>query len=132
MFKIDSENQIIYLTRGDSADIIFSARTDNGTGEQFHPTKYDKLTFCVAKKLEEEPLIQIVNEMDNDEMSFWSVSIEPHHTENLKPAKYNFDVQVEIRDSTTGELVGVKTIIGKTDDITPYFILWGDISPQGE
>ena len=128
MFKIDSENMIIYLTRGDSASIIFSARTQQG--EEFHPTKYDKLYFSAAKKLGEEPLIEIVNEMDEDESAFWTVDIDTEDTKHLNFGKYNFDVQIEIRDSEEGSPVSVKTIIGKTDEVTPYLILWGEISPE--
>ena len=129
MFKVDSENMIIYLTRGDSASIVFSAKTQEG--EVFHPSKYDKLCFSAAKKLGEEPLIEIVNEMDEDESEFWTINIDTEDTKKLNFGKYNFDVQIEIKDSAESEPVAVKTIIGKTDEITPYLILWGEISPEG-
>lgn len=130
MFKVDPENMIIYLTRGDSASIVFSAKDE--LGEQYHPTQYDRLTFSVAKKLGENPLIEIINEMSDDEEKFWTIDIETDDTKHLNFGKYNFDVQLEMRNSYSGDLEAVNTIIGKTDDITPYFILWGEISPEGE
>lgn len=130
MFKIDSENMTIYLTRGDSASIIFSAKTDEG--EYFHPTKNDRLYFSASKKYGEEPLIEIMNVMDDDEAEFWAIDLETEHTKHLGFGKYTFDVELELRDSGTGELQGVKTIIGKTDEITPYLVLWGEVSPEGE
>ena len=130
MFKIDSENMTIYLTRGDSASIIFSAKSDEG--EQFHPTKNDRLYFSAAKKHGEEPLIEIMNVMDDDESEFWTINLETEHTKHLNFSKYAFDVEIEMRDSVTDELTGVKTIIGKTDEITPYLVLWGEVSPEGE
>lgn len=130
MFKVDSENMIIYITRGDSASIIFSAKDKNG--EVFHPTAGDRLTFAVAKKFGDEPLIEIINEMGSSEEDFWAVNLLSEHTNDLKFGKYNFDVQVEMVDAITGEVTAVNTIIGKTDDITPYFIIWGEISPEEE
>lgn len=130
MFKIDSENMIIYLTRGDSASIVFSAKTDEG--EEFHPTRNDRLYFSAAKKFGEEPLVEVMNVMEDDEAAFWTINIETEHTKHLKFGKYTFDVEIEMRDAETGAIEGVKTIIGKTDDLTPYLVLWGEVSPEGE
>lgn len=130
MFKIDSENMIIYLTRGDSASIVFSAKDENG--QVYHPNTNDRLSFSVAKKFGEEPLIEIITIMQDDEESFWTINLNASHTKDLSFGKYCFDVQLEMRDSESGELAGVNTIIGKTDEVTPYFIIWEEVSPEGE
>ena len=130
MFKVDSENMTIYLTRGDSASIVFSAKDENG--QIFHPTANDRLSFSVAKKFGDAPLIEIVTIMQQDEEAFWTINLNADHTKNLNFGKYCFDVQLEIRDTNSGDLISVNTIIGKTDDISPSFVLWEEISPEGE
>ncbi len=130
MFKVDSENMTIYLTRGDTDSIIFSAKDQDGN--QFHPTTNDCLVFSVAKKYGDEPLIEIYNKMTGIEEDFWVINILPEHTENLNFGKYAFDVQLEMRDDSTGNLTAINTIIGKTDEISPQFILWGEVSQESE
>lgn len=130
MLKIDSETMTISMTRGDTVDIIFSAI--NEEGESFHPTRNDRLIFSVARKIGEAPIIVIMNEMTNDEAQFWSIRINPEHTEELKFGKYAFDVQLEIRNSESGEVEAIDTIIGKTDTISPSLILWGEITQESE
>ena len=132
MFKIDPENMIIYLTRGDSAGIVFSA--SNCQGDQFHPTKNDRLIFSASKKFGEEPLVEIINTMGENESEedFWSIQINPDDTKNLGFGKYVFDVEIEMRNSESGELEAVDTIIGQTDCVTPTLILWGEVSLESE
>lgn len=130
MLKIDSETMTISMTRGDTVDIIFSAV--NEEGELFHPTKNDRLIFSVAKKIGDEPIICITNEMNNSEEEFWSIRINPSDTNELKFGKYAFDVQLEIRSSNSGALEAVDTIIGKTDTISPSLVIWGEVSKESE
>lgn len=130
MLKIDSQTMTISMTRGDTVDIIFSAV--NEEGELFHPTKNDRLVFSVATKIGNDPIICIINEMNDNEVDFWSVKINPEDTNELKFGKYVFDVQLEVRDSETGALQAVDTIIGKTDTISPTLVLWGEVSKESE
>lgn len=130
MLKIDSNTMTISMTRGDTVDIIFSAV--NEEGNLFHPTKNDRLIFSVAKKLGEDPIICIINEMNENEEDFWSIRIEPQNTSELKFGKYPFDVQLEIRGSDNGALEAVDTIIGKTDTISPSLVIWGEVSKESE
>ena len=48
MLKIDTEKMMICLTRGDTANIVFSAIDDTGTS--YTPVLNDVLRFSVAKK----------------------------------------------------------------------------------
>lgn len=130
MFKVDPENMTIYLTRGDTASIIFSAKDYDGN--DFHPTVNDRLIFSAAKKVGEEPLIEIINKMEDNEEDFWTVQLNPEHTENLSFGKYAYDVQIEMRNSSSGDLETVNTIIGRTDEISPYLVLWGEVSQESE
>lgn len=124
MIKVDTETMWIYLTRGDSAIIVFSA--ENEKGEPFHPSNGDKLVFKVTKKLgdEESRVLIIENEMDDNEEEYWSIKFKPEDTKNLAFGKYFYDVEINICDD--GEVVDVDTIIGKTDEITPTFMIWGE------
>jgi hypothetical protein len=124
MVKVDTKTMWIYLTRGDSAIIVFSA--ENEGGEPFHPSNGDKLVFKVTKKLgdEESRVLVIENEMDNNEEEYWSIKFKPEDTKNLAFGKYFYDVEINICDN--GEVVDVDTIIGKTDEITPTFMIWGE------
>lgn len=126
MFKIDDEKKIIYLTRGDDAAITFSAKDDEGN--EFHPTVKDRLIFSVGKRWNDEPIFVISNEMEESEEAFWLILIKPEHTKSLPVTKFNFDVQLERRNNTTGDLEFTNTIIGKTEEINPQFILWGEMS----
>lgn len=130
MLKIDSQTMTISMTRGDTVDIIFSAV--NEEGDAFHPTKNDRLIFSVARKLGEEPIICVVNEMNESEEDFWSIRIEPSDTNELKFGKYPFDVQLEIRGADNGALEVVDTIIGKTDTLSPSLVIWGEVSKESE
>lgn len=124
MVKVDTKTMWIYLTRGDSAIIVFSA--ENEEGKPFHPSNGDKLVFKVTKKLgdEESRVLVIENEMDNNEEEYWSIKFKPEDTKNLAFGKYFYDVEINICDN--GEVVDVDTIIGKTDEITPTFMIWGE------
>ena len=130
MLKIDEETMWISMTRADSENIVFGAK--NKAGEDFHPTKNDRIIFSAAKKVGDEPLIVIMNEMNNDEEAFWNIRFNPEHTENLPFGKYAYDVQIETRSSTTGSLQNVDTIIGKTDTLSPTLVLWGEVSKESE
>lgn len=48
MLQIDSEKMIIAMTRGDTANIVFSAVDDQG--QAYTPVPNDVLRFAVAKK----------------------------------------------------------------------------------
>lgn len=124
MIKTDKEKQWIYLTRGDTADIKFGAKDDQGT--EFHPTAKDKLIFSVCHVWNTTPIFTIENEMGSSENEFWTVRFEPEHTKDLEVKKYVYDVEVNKIDSVTGELQDRITIIGKTDTLNPTFVLWGE------
>lgn len=130
MLIVDPEIMSISMTRGDTANIIFGAKSEDG--EVFHPTLNDRIIFSVAKKFGEEPLITIMNKMESNEEEFWTIQIEPELTSNLAFGKYVYDVQIEIRDSSTDEITSIYTIIGKTSEISPYFTLWGEVSKESD
>lgn len=124
MLNIDSEKMLIELTRGDTANIVFSAKTEEG--EDYEPVANDKLKFAVAKKVGAEPLFEIENEMTDDAERFWNIEIKPEHTEALKFADFVFDVQLETADGQ------VDTIIGKTDTLSPTFRVWGEVATESD
>ena len=131
MIKVDKSKQLIEMTRGDSANIVFSAAYPDDTPEV--PHKYvaqtgDRLKFSIGKKYGSW-LTEIVNEktsgMTEDE--FWTIAILPEHTSELKFRDYYFDVQLEVYDSNA-DTYDIVTIIGQTDDIAPTIRLWGEVS----
>jgi hypothetical protein len=121
MLKIDSEKMIIAMTRGDTANIVFSAVDEEGTA--YTPREGDELRFAVAKKVGATPLFEVVNVMGADETAFWTITIASQNTNSLKFADYAFDVQLK----HDGE---VDTIIGKTDSINPVFRVWGEVAEE--
>lgn len=131
MIKIDQDTQWIYMTRADSENIIFGAK-DKVTGDPYVPTLKDRLIFSAAKKVGDEPLVEIMNEMTGNVEAFWNIRFDPEDTESLSFGKYAYDVQLEIRNSYTGEIDDVKTIIGKTDTISPTLVIWGEVTRESE
>ena len=125
MLKIDSEKMIIAMTRGDTANIVFSAVDDQG--QAYTPVEHDKLKFSVAKKVGATPVFQIPREMTNDATKFWTITIEPQHTNPLKFGDYVFDVQLTRYNDGDEQ---VDTIIGTTDDMTPIFRVWGEVATE--
>ncbi len=123
MLKIDKDTMTIFLTRGNSANIVFSAKNEDD--EEFHPTAGDKIIFEASKKVGEEPVLVIENTMVDDEEAFWTIRFNPSDTENLSIGKYAFDVDIEIYAGNI--LVDRDTIIGKTDTVSPTLVLWGDV-----
>ena len=69
MIRIDQDTQWIYMTRSDTENIIFGAK-DKETKEPYVPTVKDKLIFSAARKVGDEPLVQIVNEPDVTEPTY--------------------------------------------------------------
>ena len=126
MLKIDKETKFIYMTRGDAESVVFSAKDDEG--EAFHPTVNDRLVFSAAKNWGDDPLLQISNTMVDDEEDWWTIEFEPEDTKPLEFKKYVYDVQIEMRNSETGELEKPVTIIGKTDKLNPMLVIWGEVS----
>lgn len=59
MLKIDSENMVISMTRGDTANIVFSAVDDEGN--EYEPQVGDIIRFAVAKKVGAVPLFELQN-----------------------------------------------------------------------
>lgn len=128
MLKIDSEKMIIAMTRGDTANIVFSAVSEDGV--TYNPVTNDVLRFAVAKKVGADPVFTpITNIMSNDATAFWTITIQPAYTNNLKFGDYVFDVQLTRHDEDTGEEI-IDTIIGTTDEIQPIFRVWGEVSPE--
>lgn len=114
-----------YTSQGVTLQLLYFQQKMKG-GEPFHPSNGDKLVFKVTKKLgdEESRVLVIENEMDNNEEEYWSIKFKPEDTKNLAFGKYFYDVEINICDN--GEVVDVDTIIGKTDEITPTFMIWGE------
>lgn len=131
MIRIDQDTQWIYMTRSDTENIIFGAK-DKVTKEPYVPTVKDKLIFSAAKKVGDDPLVRIENEMSSDAEAFWTIRFEPEDTENLAFGKYAYDVELQMRNSVTGELDDRKTIIGKTDTLSPTLVIWGEVTKESE
>ena len=131
MIRIEQDTQWIYMTRADSENIIFGA-VNKITGEPYVPKEKDKLIFSAAKKVGDDPLVKIENEMVDNAEAFWNIRFDPEDTEDLPFGKYAYDVELQIRNSVTGELEDRKTIIGKTDTISPTLVLWGEVSKESE
>jgi len=128
MLNINTETMMIELTRGDTASIVFSAVDSEGT--TWTPTAGDKLTFSVAKKWGGTPMMVIENEYDGESLEdFWTIVIptdkwlDDNGADKFKFQDYVYDVQI-----TTS--TGTETIIGKTDEITPTFRVWGEASEE--
>ena len=125
MLKIDTEKMMICLTRGDTANIVFSAVDEAGT--TYDPSIGDELRFSVAKKVGADPLFEIPRKYDGINITtdeqFWTVTIQPSNTNPLKFGDYAFDVQL----THDGE---VDTIIGVTDEIAPTFRVWGEVATE--
>ena len=131
MLNIDTETMLIELTRGDAASIVFSAV--DGSGTTWIPENDgDKITFAVAKKFGGTPLMVIENVYDSSDpdalTKFWTINITPEKwLENgediFKFSDYVWDCQVTTE-------TGSDTIIGKTDDITPTFRVWGEVAEE--
>lgn len=59
MLKIDADNMLICLTRGDTANIVFSAVDDTDT--PYEAQIGDELKFAVSKKVGQDPIMDIQN-----------------------------------------------------------------------
>ena len=123
MIAIDGDEMLIAITRGDTASIVFSAVDEEGT--TYTPQLGDVLKFAVANKVGETPLFTIENTMGSSAEDFWQIDIESQHTAELDFQDYAWDLQIESGSS-------VDTIIGKTDDVSPIFRVWGEIAQQEE
>lgn len=132
MLNIDTTTMLIELTRGDTASIVFSAVTSDGTA--WHPTEGDEvLQFAVAKKVGADPLSVVSNTFDGvDEEGFWTITIgavdsdfwtDESGADKYKFADYVWDVQL-----TTS--TGVDTIIGKTSTLSPTFRVLGEVATE--
>lgn len=119
MIAIDAIEMMIELTRGDSASIVFSAVNEQGT--TYTPQSGDVLKFAVAENVGETPLFTVTNTYASSAEDFWTVYIAPEDTEELDFKDYVWDLQLE-SDSN------VITIIGRTDDISPTFRVWGEVA----
>lgn len=123
MIAIDEDEMLIALTRGDSASIVFSAVDEEGT--VYTPQVGDVLKFAVATNVGITPLLVVTNTMDQSAEEFWQIDINSEDTQELDFQDYVWDLQIESGDS-------VDTIIGKTDDVSPVFRVWGEVAQQGE
>ena len=125
MLKIDTEKMMICLTRGDTANIVFSAVDDQG--QEYTPVANDVLRFAVAKKVGADPLFELTNIMTDDAEKFWTVTIQPANTNSLKFGDFAFDVQLTRYNDGDPQ---VDTIIGATDEINPIFRVWGEVATE--
>lgn len=144
MLNINTNEMLIELTRGDTANIVFSAVDKEGN--TWTPSaNTDKLKFSVAKKWGAEPLMNIVNTYDPDDAEgvdkFWTITIgkddwlakdedgvvilddEGNGTDLFKFSDYVWDCQI----STS---TGSDTIIGKTSDLNPTFRVLGEVATE--
>ena len=131
MVNVDTEKQLIEMTRGDNVSIVLSAAYPDDTPSS--PHKYvaqtgDRLKLSIGKKYGSW-LTEIVNEKTSSMTAddFWTIEIKPEHTEELKFRDYFFDVQLEVYNSSA-DTYDIVTIIGKTDNVTPTIRLWGEVS----
>lgn len=122
MLNVDEKTFLIEMTRGDTANIMFSAVDDEDN--PYTPSVGDVLKFAVAKKVGVTPIFQITNVMESSATDFWTIQIEPDHTEDMKFGDYVYDVQLQTVGGETD------TIIGKTDDISPTFRVWGEVATE--
>ena len=140
MLMIDTNDMMISVTRGDYVSIVFSAVDANE--DEWHPEDVgvDTLTFAVAKNHGEEPVISVSNVYNGDEDAFWNIEFgEEGSTDWYKkdsrgnviyaggePAPLDFGNYVWDLQLTTS--TGKITIIGKTDDVSPKFRVWGEVA----
>lgn len=159
MVRIDTDTMFIGLTRGDTINLSFSAKEEDGT--KYLPVEGDVLTLAVAKKLGGEKLFSKSSEYGFSEVEItesefnaqkdlyytkagevytrcdstssysaltqyytqdmWNVNIEHEDTEEAEFGKYVWDCQIASGESVT-------TIIGKTDNLSPTFQIWGEVA----
>ena len=127
MIIVDTNSFDIAITRGDTATIVFSAKDEGGN--TYVPVLGDSLKFSVAKKWGADPLFTIENVMAADANAFWSIVIDDTAWETAREAfggdmkfgDYVYDVQLTTSTKT-------ETIIGKTDELSPRFRVWGEVS----
>ena len=136
MLTIDTNTMMISVTRGDYVSIVFSAKDAEET--TWHPSADDVLTFAVGKKYGAEPVISKSNTYDGeDETSFWTIEIKDEDWYKKdsdgnvvyvdgEPSLIDFGSYVWDLQLTTSS--GKVTIIGKSDDYSPKFKVWGDVA----
>ena len=141
MLTIDTNDMSISITRGDYAAIVFSAVDDEGNDWDPETANVDTLTFAVAKKFGDEPLISVSNVYDGqDEEAFWTIEIgatgsndwyKKDSSGNViykdgEPVLIDFGNYVWDLQLTTSS--GKSTIIGKSDEYSPKFRVWGEVA----
>lgn len=125
MIIVDTNSFDISMTRGDTAQIVFSAIDESG--DNYSPNVGDVLTFSVAKKYGAEPLFSVSNTYNGDATAWWTITIgedvwvDDEENDKFKFTDYVYDVQI-----TTS--TDIYTIIGKTDEISPRFRVWGEVA----
>ena len=138
MLSIDTNTMTIAVTRGDTANIVFSAVQSDGT--PYVPVTGDKLKFSVAKKVGAEPMgtVETVKTATNTIDAFWTIviggafwyekdaegNVSDPPVDLFKFKDYVWDVQLT---SSTGQ---VDTIIGATDDVQPTFRVLGEVATE--
>lgn len=88
------------ITRGDTYRFKFQRK--DGSGEAIL-SKANKLYFTVKEDYEsEDALIQkTIDDMDfDDETGYYSFTLEPNDTDNLKYGDYVYDIEVKQNDYT--------------------------------
>lgn len=83
MLNIDTTTMLIELTRGDTANIVFSAVDKNGN--QWNPTETtDTIKFAVAKKVGATPLVEVVNTFEGVEYTLVEITEEEFDEDKTK------------------------------------------------
>lgn len=86
-----TENNAIYLTRGDSASL--EIRITRADGTVYFPAEGDELTFTLKRSVrDEESIISKKASADG------KISIEPSDTAGLAFGEYRYDVQLNTKE----------------------------------
>lgn len=174
MLYTNTETMLIGITRGDSASIVFSAKTKDG--KTYEPHISETLKFAVARKWGAEPMMEIENTLESSPSTYEEASptqlqynIEPEHyytksgneyTQCTEADEYDSNEQYYVLDFSEFWTIQIKTedwlengndkfrftdyawdlqlttstgtdtIIGKTDDVTPVFRVWGEVAEE--
>ena len=140
MLTIDATTMMISVTRGDFFSIVFSAKDAEET--TWHPDEGDTLIFAVAKKLGGEPIISKTNTYDGeDEEAYWTINVGTEDSDDWYKKDEDGNVVLDdsgnpvpldfgsyVWDLQLGTPTGKVTIIGKSDEMSPKFRIWGEIA----
>ncbi len=121
------EDQVIFLTRGDSAEVSIDLTTEGG--ETYDLSANDTLTLTVRKK----PLATSTVIFAKSVMGSGVISIAPEDTQDAKVGQYSADIQLTTAD---GEVHTVyPRLEGKarrSNDNFKNFVIMPEVTIHGE